>query len=81
MVYAMLLDMKNVITPINNNNLVYNRYYWAEASTTVVYLKNRLLHSVIKGMTPYEALYKSKLKISHLQAFDKDCYIYILDEC
>ena len=31
-------------------------------------------------MTPYEALYNIKLKISHLQPFGKDCYIHILEE-
>ena len=71
----MLLDIKNVINPVNN------RRYWAEASTIVVYLKNRLPHSAVKGITPYEALYKSKLKISHLQPFGKDCYIHIPEEC
>ena len=30
-----------------------DKHYWAEASATVVYLKNRLPHSVVKGMTPY----------------------------
>ena len=53
MVHAMLLDMKNMINLVNNN-----RRYWAEASTIAVCLKNRLPHSAIKGMTPYEALYK-----------------------
>ena len=74
-VRAMLLDMKNVINAVNNN-----RRYWAEASITVVYLKNRLPHSAVKGITPYEALYKSKPKISYLQPFGKDCYIYIPEE-
>ena len=31
-------------------------------------------------MTPYEALYKSKPKISHLQPFGKDCYVHIPEE-
>ena len=52
MVRAMLLDMKKVINPVNNNN----RHYWAEVSTIAVYLKNRLPHSAVKSMTSYEAL-------------------------
>ena len=80
----MLLDIKSV-NPVNNRNRMDNhnsviRRYWAKASTTAVYLENRLPHSVAKGMTPYEALYKSKPKISHLQPFGKDCYVHIPEE-
>ena len=64
---------------MENHNSVIRRY-WAEASTTAVYLKNRLPHSDVKGMTPYEALYNIKPKISHLQPFGKDCYVHIPEE-
>ena len=83
MVCAMLLNMKSVNSINNrmdNHNSVIRRY-WAEASTTVVYLKNRLPHSAVKDIIPYEALYKSKPKISHLQPFSKECFVYILEEC
>lgn len=53
---------------------------WAEACHTAVYLKNRLPHSALNGLTPYEILYNKKPVISHLQPFGVTCYIYIPPE-
>src|SRR5258706_13975616 len=55
-----------------------DKHYWAEASATAVYLRNRLPYSAVKIMTPYEVLYKPK--ISHLQPFGNKCYVYIPEE-
>ena len=57
-----------------------DKHYWAEASATAVYLKNRLPHSAVKGMTLYQALFNKKPKISHLQPFGNKCYVHILEE-
>jgi len=57
-----------------------DKHYWAEASATAVYLKNRLPHSVVKGMTPYQALFNKKPKISHLQPFGNKYYVHIPEE-
>src|SRR5258706_12481356 len=59
-----------------------DKHYWAKASATAVYLKNRLPHSAIlvKGMTPYQVLYNKKLQISHLQPFGNKCYMHIPEE-
>ena len=59
-----------------------DKYYWAEASATAVYLKNRLPHSAIsvRGMTLYQALFNKKPKISHLQPFGNKCYVHIPEE-
>ncbi|KAI1001629.1 hypothetical protein K3495_g6574 [Podosphaera aphanis] len=55
-----------------------NPNLWAEAISTACYLKNRLPHSRFPtGITPYEALYKEKPSINHLQPFGTKCYIHI----
>jgi len=53
---------------------------WAESCSTAVYLRNRLPHSFLNGMTPYEALYHVKPEISHLRTFGASCYIHIPSE-
>jgi len=53
---------------------------WAEACSTAVYLKNRLPHSHLHRITPYEALYKRKPIIRYLQPFGQQCYIHIYED-
>ena len=57
-----------------------DRRFWAKACACAVYLKNRLQHSAIKGMIPYEAFHGKKPWISYLQLFGKECYVYIPKE-
>ena len=57
-----------------------DRRFWPEACACAVYLKNRLPHSAIKGMTPYEAFHGKKPQISHLQPFGRECYVHIPKE-
>ncbi len=56
---SMLLDAK------------LSQKFWAEAVSTVVYLKNR------EGMTPYEAWHGEKPKVDHLRVFGCDAYAHI----
>ena len=50
---------------------------WAEAHNWACYIKNRLPHSALNGITPYEALYNAKPSISHLRPFYTKCYTHI----
>jgi len=54
-----------------------DRRLWAEAVGTFGYTKNRQPHSALSGRTPYEAFYKAKLTISHLQPLGRKCYRHI----
>ena len=49
----------------------------AEAYTWAYYIENRLPHSALYGITPYEALYNTKPSISHLVPFYTKCYAHI----
>ena len=53
---------------------------WPEAYNWACYIKNRLPHSVLNGITPYEALYNAKPSISHLLPFYTKCYAHIAEE-
>ena len=53
---------------------------WAEACSTAIYLRNRLPHSFLDGITPFEALYQYKPEIGHLRAFGASCYVHIPKE-
>ena len=50
---------------------------WAEAYSWACNIKNRLPHSALVGITPYEALYNAKPSISHLRPFYTKCYAHI----
>lgn len=62
---SMLLDAK------------LSQKFWAEAVSTVVYLKNRCPTKAIEGMTPYEAWHGEKPKVDHLRVFGCDAYAHI----
>src|SRR5258705_1649467 len=57
-----------------------HKRFWAEAYAAVVYTKNRLPHSSIQNMTPFEAFHRKKPSISHLQPFGRKCFIHIPEE-
>jgi hypothetical protein len=44
-----------------------SEYLWPEFFDIVLYLKNRSPNKVVRDMTPYEALYGSKLNLSYLK--------------
>ena len=52
----------------------------AEAYTCACYITNRLPHSALHVITPYEACYHTKLCISHLPPFYTKCYAAIDNE-
>ena len=49
--------------------------FWAKATSTVVFLLNRLPTKAIKGKTPFEAWYGFKLSLVNLKIFG---YFYFL---
>src|SRR5258706_1894519 len=66
-----------------NNHLglnVSHKRFWAEAYAAAVYTKNRLPHSSLQDMTPFEAFHHKKPSISHLQLFGRKCFIHIPKE-
>ena len=48
--------------------------YWAEATATAVYLKNRSPHAALPSKTPFEAWNGHKPLVSHLRVFGCDAY-------
>ena len=50
--------------------------FWAEALSTVVYVRNRTYNSAIKGV-PYEILNKNKPDVGHFRVFGSLCYYHI----
>ena len=51
--------------------------FWAEAYNWACYIKNRLPHSALNGIPPYDALYSAKPCISQLRPFYTKCYPHI----
>jgi hypothetical protein len=43
--------------------------FWAEAAAVAVYIKKRVLHRALDGISPFQVLYGKKPDISHLQTF------------
>lgn len=54
--------------------------YWAEAIATAIYLHNISPTVALNNVTPREAYFKSKPKISHLRVFGCVCYAHIPEE-
>ena len=57
-----------------------SKYYWAEAVSTAVYLKNRSPTKAVQGMTPFEAWHGKKPSVDHLRVFGCDAYAHIPKE-
>jgi hypothetical protein len=53
---------------------------WEEATMTVVYVQNRLLHSALGLKTPEEMFTGKKLEVSHLKIFGCPMFIHISKE-
>ena len=49
----------------------------AEAYNWACYIKNRLPHSALNGITAYDALYNAKPSISHFRPFYTKCHAHI----
>src|SRR5258705_9022084 len=72
--------LQNMVRPwLADFNGLHKRF-WAEAYAAAVYTKNRLPHSSIQNMTPFEAFHRMKPSISHLQPFGRKCFIHIPEE-
>ena len=55
--------------------------FWAEAVSTIVYLRNRSPTTALKGNTPFEYWFKKKPDVSNLRVFGSVCYVHIPDAC
>ena len=61
MVRAMLEDVRTTLSSFSSAINLDVRKLWGEATSTAVYLKNRLPHAALPtNITPYEALFKHK---------------------
>jgi hypothetical protein len=54
--------------------------FWAEAINTVVYLKNRSPTRCLDNVTPFNALYGSKLAVNNLKVFGCKDFAHIPKE-
>ena len=73
MVRMMLLQQSEDIEKLDKR-------LWAEACHTAMYIKNRLPHSTLSGMTPFEAMFGRKPQLVHMRPFGATCYIHISEE-
>src|SRR5258705_5116076 len=72
--------LQNMVRPwLADFNGLHKRF-WAEAYAAAVYTKNRLPDSSLQDITPFEAFYRKKPSISHLQPFSRKCFIHIPEE-
>ena len=55
-------------------------FLWEEASRTIVYVKNRCLHKIVKNMTPEEAFTRVKIEVGPLRIFGCPVYIHMPKE-
>ena len=53
--------------------------FWAEAVSTVVYLRNRSPAFALKGKTPYEFWFGKRPDVSNLRVFGSICFVHIPD--
>ena len=54
--------------------------FWAEASSTTIYVQNNSPHNILGDKTLEEAFIGEKPKVSHLRIFGCPMYIYITKE-
>ena len=60
---------------LTNANLP--QYFWAEALSTAVYLRNRSPTNSVQGMTPFESLMGRKPDVGNLRVFGCTAYAHI----
>ena len=63
---------------IHDQDLAMN--LWAQATRTIVYVKNRLSHSALGFKTPEEMYTENKPEVSHLNIFGCPVYVHILKQ-
>jgi len=63
---------------LNEKNLP--NYFWAETTTTIIYIMNRTPMAVVHGMKPEEKFTSKKPNVSHLKVFNSITYVHVLDE-
>ena len=63
---------------LHDQNLHFS--FWAEATTTIVYIQNRCPHSILENITPKEVFIGKKPNLSHLRIFGYPVYIHVLKE-
>ena len=66
-----LLDM--AIAMLSDSGLP--KQLWAEAVTTAMYIRNRVLTRFIQGITPYEGWFGIKPSLGHLHVWGCLCYV------
>ena len=66
-----LLDM--AIAVLSDSGLP--KQFWAEAVTTAMYIRNRVLTHSIQGITPYEGWFGTKPSLGHLRVWGCLCYV------
>uniref|UniRef100_A0A2P2JV48 Retrovirus-related Pol polyprotein from transposon TNT 1-94 n=1 Tax=Rhizophora mucronata TaxID=61149 RepID=A0A2P2JV48_RHIMU len=52
--------------------------FWAESTTTFIYLLNKLSTNSLSSLTIFKAWFDNKFSLSHLKAFDNICYALML---
>jgi hypothetical protein len=55
-------------------------FLWGEANMTVVYVKNRSPHDILKSMTPEEDFSRKNISVEHLRIFGFPVYIHVPKE-
>ena len=53
------------------------KIFWAEATTTTVFMQNRLPPKALKDKTPFESWYGFKHSLSFLKMFGCVCFVHI----
>ncbi|MCO5550055.1 hypothetical protein L7F22_003534 [Adiantum nelumboides] len=56
------------------------RSYWAEACNTAVYIQNRSPTHALQDMTPFQAYYGRKPRVSHFRIFGCSAFVHIPKE-
>ena len=51
--------------------------FWSDAVQTACYLINRVPTKILKNLSPFEVLNKSKPVIDHLRVFGCVCYVMV----
>ena len=70
--------MENVRATLYHLNLPLS--LWAEAVSTIVYLRNMSPTSSFKGVTPFEKLFAVKPNVGHLRVFGCTAYAHVPDQ-
>ena len=62
------------------NEMKLPLHYWAEATTTTVYLMNRCITLGIHNLTLEEVYFRKKPNLTHLKVFGCVCFVHIPQE-